>query len=44
MLEAFFLLIAMLAGFLVPAMSEHRAAARVEPVREPELASAHEVA
>jgi EmrB/QacA subfamily drug resistance transporter len=45
-LEAFFLLIAMLAGFLVPAMSEHRPAL-AEPARaqaEPELARAQELA
>jgi MFS family permease len=43
-LEAFFLLIATLAGFLVPVVSEHRAAP-AEPVREqPDLAQAQEVA
>jgi hypothetical protein len=43
LLETVFLVIAMLAGTLVPVMSEHRAAP-AETVREPELARAHEAA
>jgi hypothetical protein len=43
-LEAFFLLIAMLAGFLVPVTSGHLTVP-AEPIREqPELARAQEVA